>query len=163
MNDAKSCYYRIICNLAMRISQYYGINAKTSLTQGKTLQKMRFRLQTALREPKRYYQHTETTPIHGTVQGSCSSPVIWLLTGSILMDCLSELVGGMTIANIDSSELQNWIDGFVDDMFLIVNLLKTDKDPNVVAILHKKLREDTIILQDLLEASGGNLQLEKCF
>jgi hypothetical protein len=71
-----------------------------ALLQATTLKKMTFRLQTALGESTRTYRHTYNTPIHGTGQESCASPAIWLLISSILMDCLSEIWGGMTMQDI---------------------------------------------------------------
>lgn len=43
---------------------------------------------------------------------------------SILMDCISDLGGGMTIMTdvVKINKLQQWIDGFVDDKSLFVNL-----------------------------------------
>jgi rhamnose utilization protein RhaD (predicted bifunctional aldolase and dehydrogenase) len=38
-NDAKSCYDRIICNLAMIVSQYFGVSARAAKMQATTLQK----------------------------------------------------------------------------------------------------------------------------
>jgi hypothetical protein len=96
-NDAKSCYDRIICNLAMIVSQYFGMSNNASSTQAKTLQEMKFRLRTAIRESHFFYQHSSQTPVHGTGQGSCASPVLWLTISSILMDCLAQLGQGMTI------------------------------------------------------------------
>ena len=133
-------------------------------TQAITLKKMRYRLRTALGDSKKHYQHSDSTPIHGTGQGSCASPALWLLISSILMDCLSELGGGMTINDVNSQKsIMQWIDGFVDDTSLFVNLLKTGNDPNDIQALHKHLKEDMIIWMELLEASGGKLELSKCF
>jgi hypothetical protein len=47
-NDARSCYDCIICNLAMIVSQYFGMSANASATQVKTLKEMKFRLRTAM-------------------------------------------------------------------------------------------------------------------
>ena len=94
-NDAKSCYDRIICNLAMIISQYFGMSNRACKMQSTTLEKMQFRLRTAIGDSINKYSHSATTPIHGTGQGSCASPAIWLTISSILMDCLSELAGGI--------------------------------------------------------------------
>jgi hypothetical protein len=41
-NNAKSCYDRIICNLAMIVSQYYGVPSDADKMQATTLKKMRF-------------------------------------------------------------------------------------------------------------------------
>jgi hypothetical protein len=70
-NVAKSCYDRIICNKAMIVSQYFGISKKAAVMQSETLQQMCFRTLTALGDSKKYYKHTQSTPIHGTGQGSC--------------------------------------------------------------------------------------------
>jgi hypothetical protein len=58
---------------------------------------MKFRLRKALGDSVKTYQHSYETPIHGTGQGSCASPTKWLLISIILMDCLSELGGGMRL------------------------------------------------------------------
>jgi hypothetical protein len=87
-NDAESCYDRIICNLAMIISQYYEVTRNMAELQATTLKKMKFRLRTALGESTQTDQYITETPIHGTGQGSCASPAIWLLVSSILIDCL---------------------------------------------------------------------------
>ena len=160
-NDAKSCYDRIICSLAMIISQYFGMSERACKMQGTTLEKMKFRLRTALGDSHENYSHSDTTPIHGTGQGSCASPAIWLTISSILMDCLSELAGGMTMINVtNEQELIQWINGFVDDTSLFCNMNLASNDIN---ILKSKMQNDMIIWQELLEASGGKLELSKCF
>jgi hypothetical protein len=162
-NDAKSCYDRIICNLAMIISQYYGMSQNMAALQATTLKKMKFRLRTALGDSARTYQHSPETPIHGTGQGSCASPAIWLLISSILMDCLSELGGGMTMLDVhNNNSLKQWIDGFVDDTSLFTNISKVTNNSDLLQIT-TQLKEDMIIWKELLEASGGKLELSKCF
>jgi hypothetical protein len=98
-NDAKSCYNRIICNLAMIISQYYGLSPLTVNAQGQTLKHMKYRLRTALGDSKKLYYHSKNSPIHGMGQGSCASPALWLLISSTLMNCLAELASGMTMTD----------------------------------------------------------------
>lgn len=162
-NDAKSCYDRIIVNLSMITSQYFGISKKTALVQAKTLHKMQYRLRTAMGNSKKTYQHSPNTPIHGTGQGSCSSPSIWLMISSILMDCLSELSGGMIMIDvIDEKTIQQWIDGFVDDTSLFSNILLSTDDSNIHH-LTQQLQQDMIYWKELLKASGGKLELTKCF
>jgi hypothetical protein len=162
-NDAKSCYDRIICNLAMIISQYYGVSHNMALLQATTLKKMNFRLRTALGDSTRTYQHSSATPIHGTGQGSCASPAIWLIISSILMDCLSELGGGMTMLDVhENNKLQQWIDGFVDDTSLFTNISHFSENSDLIQIT-KQLTSDMIVWKELLEASGGKLELSKCF
>jgi hypothetical protein len=162
-NDAKSCYDRIICNLAMIISQYFGVTRNMASLHATTLRKMKYRLRTALGESTTTYQHTAMTPIHGTGQGSCASPAIWLLISSILMDCLSALGGGMTLQNVNNDfSIQQWIDGFVDDTSLFANIIHDSDDHNITRLCHQ-LTRDMTVWNELLEASGGKLELSKCF
>jgi hypothetical protein len=79
------------------------------------------------------------------------------------MDCPSELGGGLTMQDVTLKHIQQWIDGFVDDTSLFTNITRNGGNPNDVNNLHEKLRLDMLIWKDLLEISGGALQLEKCF
>ena len=58
-NDAKSCYDRILCNLAMIVSQYFGISNKSASVQAQKLRNMKIRLRTAIGSSTNTYQHTE--------------------------------------------------------------------------------------------------------
>jgi hypothetical protein len=146
-NDAKSCYDRIVCNLAMIVSQDYGVKQNMTSLQATT----------AFGEATHTYQHSPTTPIHGTGQGSCGSPAIWLLISSILMDCLSSLGGGMTMINVTkNNSIKEWIDGFVDDII-------QQTDNNNIIQLCKQLTIDMTIWNERLEASAGKLERSKCF
>jgi hypothetical protein len=93
----------------------------------------------ALGDSKVSYKHTKQAPIHGAGQGSCASPSIWLLTSSILMDYLSEFGGRMVMQDVTEETIQQWIDGFMDDMSLSANLKRTDYDTNDILQLHEKL------------------------
>ena len=145
----------------MITSQYFGVSSQTASVQAKTLHKMRYRLRTAIGSSKKIYKHSSSTPIHGTGQGSCSSPSIWLMISSILMDCLSELSGGMTMIDvIDENSIQQWIDGFVDDTSLFSNILSSTDDSNIHQLI-QQLKQDMIYWKELLESSGGKLELTK--
>jgi hypothetical protein len=47
-NDAKSCFDRILCNVAMFVSQYYGVLTKYCKLQSTTLKNSKFCIRTAL-------------------------------------------------------------------------------------------------------------------
>jgi hypothetical protein len=164
-NDAKSCYDRIICNLAMIISQYYGLSPETVNAHGTTLKSMKYRLRTALGDSRQYYYHTQSSPIHGTGKGSCASPALWLLISSTLMHCLAELAGGMTMADAVDQEktLIQWIDGFMEDTSLFTNLNSFAKNCNDIVLLTEALKRDLIAWKELLEATGGKLELKNFF
>jgi Reverse transcriptase (RNA-dependent DNA polymerase) len=121
-NDAKSCFDRILCNVAMVISGYYGVPLRFRSMQAENLQNAIFRLQTGLGDSTVTYQHSTTTPIHGTGQGSCASPAIWLMISSFFMEILADRANGMTMHNILGQEhITQWIEGFVDDTSIFTN------------------------------------------
>jgi hypothetical protein len=120
----------------MMVSQHFGVSREAASMQAETLQKMIFRIHTAIGDSKRFYRHSTSTPNHGTGQGSCASPAIWLLVCSLLMDCLSTMGHGMTLHNIFGKRtLRQIIDGFVNDTSLFTNLLKTFLDRNDIELL----------------------------
>jgi hypothetical protein len=160
-NDAKSCYYRILCNLAMAISEYYGVPSSFCHMQAHNLKHSVFRLRTALGDSNKTYTNTPTTPIHGTGQGSCASPALWLMISSFLMDILQRRAHGMQMMDImNSKPIHQWIDGFVNDTSIFTN----NRSPHdSVAQLKEKLEFDGNYWAGLLAASGGHLELIKCF
>jgi ribonuclease HI len=159
-NDAKSCFDRIICNLAMMVSRYNGVPSNFCQLQANTLLNTEFKLRTALGDSNRSYRHTDDNPIHGTGQGSCASPSIWLMLSSLLMNILHELGNGMTMVDIlkNNTTLREIIEGFVDDTSIFTNCTSND----IINIL-RKLQEDGNIWSMLLQASGGKLEVNKCF
>jgi Reverse transcriptase (RNA-dependent DNA polymerase) len=160
-NDAKSCYDRIMCNLSMCVSQYYGVPINMSMVQAKTLQNSIFRLRTAIGDSINTYKNTKDTPIHGTGQGSCASPALWLIISSMLMDILQKNANGMTIVDLNNKEIvKQWIEGFVDDTSLFSNIEFVSQ---CVKTMVSTLQNDGIEWAGLLAASGGKLELQKCF
>jgi hypothetical protein len=64
---------------------------------------------------------------------------------------------------IGNRTLRQLIDGFVDDTSLFSNLLRSSVDCNDIESLTSRLRHDMIAWKELLAASGGKLELTKCF
>jgi hypothetical protein len=102
-NDAASFYDRITCNLAMLISTYYGVPDKYCEIQANNLHKAIFCTRMALGESKISCNHTSTTPIYGTGQGSCASLAIWLLISSFTMSILQQLENGMIMEDFSET------------------------------------------------------------
>jgi hypothetical protein len=71
----------------------------------------------------------------------------------------------MTMADaVDNNKnLIQWIDGFVDDTSLFTNLNSFSNKCNDIRLLTEALKEDLIAWKELLEATGGKLELKKCF
>jgi hypothetical protein len=159
-NDAKSCFNQILCNIAMLVSRYNGIPINFCKIQSTTLRNTRFKLRTALGDSTEYYQHTNKNPINGTRQGSCASPAIWLLLSSLLIKILKEKANGMCMSDVIGhiNIVKEIIEGFIDDTSIFTN----DSTDNLKLLL-EKLQQDGTIWAKLLEASGGQLEISKCF
>jgi hypothetical protein len=161
-NDAKSCFNCILCNVAMMVSQYFGITNKLCSLQSTNLQESKFQIRTAAGDSSETYQHSLDTPVHGTGQGSCASLAIWLLISSFIMDLLEQYANGMELHDIEkrSKIIQRWIDGFVDDNSIFTNLPFGN---NNLILLLEKAQHDAQTWEGLLSATGGELKLSKCF
>jgi hypothetical protein len=156
-NDAKSCFDRIICLFATLISMFYGLAYNIVKIQAETLSKMRYVTKTALGPSSKTYSHTPSTPIHGTGQGSCSSPALWLHSSSFLMDILDDHSYGFRASSPEKKvNIKVHNQGFVDDTSIMVNGGTTPAE------LVLRLQHDAQTWSNLLSSSGGLLQLSKC-
>jgi hypothetical protein len=145
----------------MLISHHYGIPSNYCRLQSTNLEKTEFWIRSALGDSKEMYKQCKSNPIHGIDQGSCSSPAIWLLISSFIMDLLQNKAHGMTMEDILSSDtLRQFIEGFVDDMSIFTNL--DYKNQNILELL-KKGQSDGQLWESLLRTTGGELELSKCF
>jgi hypothetical protein len=145
----------------MSISTYYGVPRNYTQMQATSLKLSKFHIRTALGDLKETYSHNEYSPIHGTGQGSCSSPALWLMISSFLMEILSKNANGMKMVDImNSTSITQWIEGFVDDMSIFSN---TRFNSDTINELKEKLKYDGRYWAGLLEASGGRLELVKSF
>jgi hypothetical protein len=115
-NDAKACYDRIIMSLATIISGHFGVPRNTRKLQANAIRAMQFHIKTALGISEASYTNTDTTPLHGSGQGSGSASSLWLFISSTIMTIYLELATGMIMTNADITEkIENWINGYVDN------------------------------------------------
>ena len=162
-NDAKACYDRIIMSLATIVSGYYGLPRNIRKLQAKAIRAMQFHIKTALGVSEDYYTDTPTTPLHGSGQGSGSASTLWLFISSIIMTIYQDLATGMKMTNAEITEkLHEWIDGYVDDTSIFTSIEEISEVPNAVTIA-EQLQKDASIWEKLLSATGGKLELTKCF
>lgn len=98
-NDASSCYDRIIVSLSSLINRKYGLHRRVAALHANTLQQARFRPKTPTGTSTTCYSHSNTSPIHGTGQGSGNSPCIWLFISSTLFDSHAAQSHGATFTN----------------------------------------------------------------
>jgi hypothetical protein len=162
--DAKACYDRIIMLLATIISGHFGIPKQARDLQARAIRKMKFRIRTALGISTTHYEDTSATPLHGSGQGSGSLSTLWMFISSIIMDCFEDVASGMPMTNIEQTEkITQWIDGYVDDISIFTSIQEKAGEPIDPTTLAMQLQQNTQEWEILLAATGGNLELSKCF
>jgi exonuclease III len=162
-NDAKSCYDRIIASLALIASRALGMPEVACRIHGQTIDKMKHFIKTAQGTSESYYSNENEGPLFGSGQGSGGSPPLWLITWVALSNALSSEMIGMSFCSPDhSNPTSRNNDGFVDDTTGGVNDThsSTPLSPiDLATLLHKQAQ----LWERLLNASGGRLELPKCF
>jgi hypothetical protein len=79
------------------------------------------------------------------------------------MTLYQELATGMQMSNSAITEMiQQWIDGNVDNTSIFTSIDKIDRIPNSMT-LAEQLQKDARKWEQLLSATGGKLELTKCF
>jgi hypothetical protein len=159
-NDAKSCYDRIIAPIASRA---LGMPEVACSIHGQTLAKMKHYIKTAQGTSASYYSNDHEGPLFGSGQGSGGSPPLWLITWVALSNALNSVMTGMSFCSPDpSNSTARNNDAFVDDTTGGVNdtHLSTPLSPTDLAARLQQLAQ---LWECLLFASGGRLELIKCF
>jgi hypothetical protein len=101
-------------------------------------------------DSKETYKNSEETPIHGTGQGSCASPAIWLMISRFIMEILQFHVNGMEMIDIMKKKtITQWIEGFVDDTSIFSNTPFHCRD---IIELKERLKYNSTYWSGLLEA-----------
>jgi hypothetical protein len=164
-NDAKSCFDRIVMLFASLVSQRLGMDEKACALFLKTLDSAKYQVKTRNGVSEGFYCSTEEKKIHGPGQGGRGSPAIWAIICCLIMECMPE--GSTGIELIDPRLLaiiKYYTSGFVDDVTLwIGNLRRSLLQGETPEML---LQETTAAFQwweQLLHATGGKLELTKCF
>ena len=154
--DADSCYDRIVPSFGSLNLKKYGIHPNVCLVQGRTLQEMRYNLQTGFGISLEHYTNSSSTPIYGTGQGSAASPIIWVVILNTLI-CCHETQGNGAVYFDPTGNIAVKINvlGFVDDCSGQVTF--SDLDSKVLEILKTKMQTDAQLWRDLLHVSGGEL------
>jgi hypothetical protein len=159
-NDATSCYDRMLAHVTLLIAQAYGLSTPVAQVQGEFLQWAEYYIKTLLGVSTQSYTHSSQFPIFGNGQGSTSSPPAWALTGSLLFDVFDSQCIGATYQDPSGDlSLKLGMVGFVDDN----NCQSTGTASTTVAELVERGRQDAQLWRDILYASGGELELPKCY
>jgi hypothetical protein len=129
--DATACYDRIIPNLAALVSQKYGVHAKVTQLNARTLKAAKYKVRTEMGISETSYHHEEEEPIYGMGQGADNASMAWGFLSCTLFDMYEKKATPATYCNPDrSNPIILAMIGFVDDSNGQVNrfMLVQDKD-----------------------------------
>ena len=159
-NDASACYDRIIVALAMMAARRCGMPLNAIRTHAEALQFMRYTVKTIHGVSETNYSGTPFEPLFGTGQGSGASPAVGLSLVVILMNTMDRIIPErMAFASPDGTNQHGrLLDAFVDDTSLGFT------DPGALDFdgIVDRLREIAQTWEQLLQLSGGSLNLSKC-
>ena len=162
-NDAKSCYDRILKSLSMAACVSYGLPLMAAIMHNKVHHRMQHRIRT-IHGLIRPYSGTPGNDLEGTGQGSGASPAIWLIYSVTLLAAFRKYTKGITLQSPFDNSLAVLIVAilFVDDGMPGVN----DADvyePVPIIDLVQQAQNCAQSWERLLFASGGALEMSKCF
>ncbi len=159
--DASNCYDRIAHAMASLIFQSFGVESTAVLAMLKTIQGMKFFMQTAYGDSKTFAKSTIKIKMQGLGQGNGASPMGWgVISITILQVHGAKGHGAHFIAPM--SQVQSSLSAI-----LYVNntdLLHLNMDTNEsIQEVHITLQQAIENWGQLLIATGGSLKPEKCF
>ncbi|OEU17034.1 hypothetical protein FRACYDRAFT_239635 [Fragilariopsis cylindrus CCMP1102] len=159
-NDATACFDRILVHLLSLCIRSYGMPKKLTKILGELLRVARYAIKTGIGISKETYQHSDESPAFGSGQGSGASAQGWTKLVSKLFDLHDKYGHGCKYA--DPWRLYNAIIGmlgFVDDN----NITNNGEPWETVTDIIIRTQHDAQLWNDLLRATGGALNLDKCF
>ncbi|OEU09351.1 hypothetical protein FRACYDRAFT_248200 [Fragilariopsis cylindrus CCMP1102] len=159
-NDATACFDRILVHLLSLCLQSYGMPKKLTKIFGELLRVARYAIKTGIGISKETYQHSDESPAFGSGQGSAASAQGWGKLVSLLFDIHDKYGHGCKYE--DPWKLYSAIIGmlgFVDDN----NITNNGEPWETVNDIIIRTQHDAQLWNDLLRATGGALNLDKCF
>jgi hypothetical protein len=148
-NDATSCYDRIIPSTSNVIARSMGLHKNIAEIHGSMLEKAVYRIKTQLGISRGSYSHSVEWPVFGTGQGSCASPLFWLLNCSAYLSIYQSRCFGAKYSNMDGMlETKVGMTSFVDD-----NNCRPMQETSLCA----RAEHDAQLWNDILCGSGGAL------
>jgi hypothetical protein len=159
-NDATACFDRILVHLLNLCLRSYGMPKKLTKILGELLRVARYAIKTGIGISKETYQHSDESPAFGSGQGSAASAQGWGKLVSLLFDIHDKYGHGCKYA--DPWKLYSAIIGmlgFVDDN----NITNNGEEWETINDVITRTQHDAQLWNDLLRATGGALNLDKCF
>jgi hypothetical protein len=160
-NDAKSCYDRIVHNVAVLALRRLGMPAAPLRSMFETLQKASHHVSTAFGISARSYGSTRDPALQGVGQGNGAGPAIWAVISTVIIATMATQGHGFNILTALSCGLVSFVCyAFVDDTDVIHSADSTATTGEEV------MSEMQVVLDrwgGVLRATGGALVPKKSY
>jgi hypothetical protein len=161
--DAMACFDRIIPSIAAIVSQKYGVAKSVVKTNTHMLENATYRIRTDSGLTDKGYKHEPSNPMYGTGQGSANSPAIWCFISSALFDGYETEAHQATYVDPQGNKgVSLSMVGFVDDCNGQTKLFSHTESKEARKQIMNRAQQNAQLWTDLLDASGGALELTKC-
>ena len=159
-NDATACYDRILPAISQLCCRRLGLPVSAAKFMLEFLRSAEYHVKTQHGVSKECYGN-HNSRVFGVLQGSGSAPAIWLAVSVVLIDTYNFLFPSDGIPDPRRLHyLVKIIDAFVDDTDLWDVLLRSNLDsPTLI----QRMTHRAQAWERLMFASGGKLNLQKCF
>jgi hypothetical protein len=158
---ASNCYDRIAHEMASLVFQAFGVPASAIDSMLSTIENMKFFLRTGFGNLTKFAGGRIPIKTQGLTQGNGASPAGWTVISIIILNAHGKKGHGAKFVCLItklSSHLSVIL--YVDDTDLLHINLEKDK---LVAQVHELIQASIENWGNLLIATGGALQLAKCF
>ena len=154
-NDAKSCYDRIVHNIASLAMRRTGMPAEPVRSMFETLQKASHRVTTAYGVSKQTYGQNMLIPYQGVGQGNGAGPAIWAVISTVIIAMMATAGHGFHILSAITKTLITMVCyAFVDDTDVIQSACDVNQKGEAVVPLMQSAVDRW---EGGLRATGGAL------
>ena len=171
-NDAIGCYDRIHQAPVSAFLQQMGVSVASLHCVCRTFDEAEHFIKTSYGLSKRTYRGSKEVPLFGAGQGTTGGPFFWLLMFKIIYDAMSTTARGMTFVSPCKTHTSDRLgEAFVDDTAFgtTPDYAEPQNDPALEQIRDQELEVLSLLTllgqqyEKLLHATGGALNLAKCF
>ena len=159
-NDATACFDRIMPHILSLCLRPYQMPAEFTGLLGDLLRYAKYAIKTANGVSNDTYSHSSESPVFGSGQGSTVSATGWGKLVSIALDLHDKQRFGSQYRDPEGvfTTIVGML-GFVDDN----NISNTGEKHESIEEVIKRTQHDAQLWNDILKATGGTLNLLKCF
>jgi hypothetical protein len=147
----------------MLASRKFGMEITVTFVNAKTLERAQYRIRTDLGLADTGYTHTIAFPMYGTGQGSANSPTIWCFISCTHFDCYDQKAKTASYSSPDGrNPVSLGMIGFVDNTNGQTNQFAQNETEDTRRQVLQQAKGNAQLWTDILNASGGALELSKC-